>query len=159
MKKVIILTFLLLISFINSSGQWYLKKYQVPDINSLSRDQLEESLINSKRNLLTASEIAGTGGVIFIIFKYLRPGMSDDPTVIEQILGDKGVNKVGMITGIGILIGGTIAGVAYLGRIGKIKSVINKNYPALGSLDLSPAIVLNSHTRSYCAGFSLTYSF
>ena len=159
MKKVIISTILLLILFINLSGQWYVKKYHVTDINFLTREQLEESLANSKTGLKTAGIIAGTGGVFFLGFKYLRPGMSDDPSVIEQLLGDEDVNKVGMITGIGILIGGSIAGIAYLGRIGRIKSVINRNYPSVGSLDISPTIILNGYTRSSSPGFMLTYNF
>jgi hypothetical protein len=159
MKKVVISTFLLLILVINSSGQWYLKKYQVTDINSLSRDQLEESLLNSKRSLLFAGCTAAMGGACFLIFKYLKPGMSDDPTVIEQILGDDGVNKVGMITGAGLLIAGSIGSIVCIGRIGSIRSVINKNYPSLGSLDISPTIILNSYTRSSCSGFRLTYIF
>jgi hypothetical protein len=159
MKKVVISTFLLLILFINSSGQWYLKKYQVTDINSLSRDQLEESLLSSKSSLLTSGIIAGTGGAVFLIFKYLAPGMSDDPTILEQILGDKGVNKVGMVTGVGILIGGSIASIAYLGRIGRINSVLRKNYPHFGSLDISPSIVLSRINRSSYPGLRLTYNF
>jgi hypothetical protein len=159
MKKIIIISCLILISFIDSNGQWYVKKYQVTDINFLSKLQLEESLGNSKSALLFTSCTAITGGVFFLLFKYLRPGMSDDPTVIEQILGDEGVNKAGMITGIGILIGGSIASIAYLGRIGKIKSVINKNFPPFGSIDISPAIILNKYTRSSCPGLTLTYNF
>jgi hypothetical protein len=159
MKKIIIISYLILISFIDSYGQLYVKKYQVTDINFLSKLQLEESLGNSIGALLFTSCTAITGGVIFIIFKYLRPGMSDDPSVIEQILVDEGVNKVGIITGIGILIGGSIASIAYLGRIGRIKSVINKNYPPFGSIDISPAIILNRYTRSPYSGFTLTYKF
>jgi hypothetical protein len=64
-----------------------------------------------------------------------------------------------MVTGIGILIGGSIASIAYLGRIGRIRAVINKNYFPLGSLDISPIIILNSYTRSSCSGFRLTYKF
>jgi hypothetical protein len=159
MKKVIIVTFLLIISFINSYGQWYVKQYQVTDINFLSKEQLEESLVKSKKDLLTAGVIAGAGGVFFLLFKYLRPGMSDDPTFIEQILGDEGVNKAGMITGIGILIGGSIAGIAYLGRIGRIKSAINRNYPSFGSLNISPTIILNGYTRCSSPGLRLIYNF
>ena len=159
MKKVIISTILLLILFINLSGQWYIKKYHVNDINFLTREQLEESLANSKTGLKTAGIIAGTGGVFFLGFKYLRPGMSDDPSIIEQLLGDEGVNKVGMITGIGILIGGSIADIAYLGRIGRIKSVISRNYSSYGSLNISPKIILNGYTRSSSPGFRLIYNF
>jgi hypothetical protein len=159
MKKIIIISCLILISFIDSYGQWYVKKYKVTDINFLSKVQLEESLVKTKKDLLTAGGIAGAGGVFFLLFKYLRPGMSDDPTVIEQILGDEGVNKAGMITGIGILIGGSIASIVYIGRIGKIKSVINKNFPPFGSIDISPVIILSRYTRSSCPGLTLTYNF
>jgi hypothetical protein len=159
MKKVIISAFLLLIYVINSSGQWYVKKYQVTDINFLSKVQLEESLQNSKKKLLFAGCTAAMGGAAFLISKYLKPGMSDDPTIIEQLLGDDGVNKVGMITGAGLFIWGSIASIVHLGRIGRIRSVINKNYPSVGSLEISPAIILNGYARSYSSGFSLTYSF
>ena len=159
MKKVIISAFLLLIYVINSSGQWYVKKYQVTDINFLSKVQLEESLQNSKNKLLFAGCTVTMGGAAFLISKYLKPGMSDDPTVIEQLLGDDGVNKVGMITGAGLFIWGSIASIVHLGRIGRIRSVINKNYPSVGSLKISPAIILNGYARSFCAGFSLNYSF
>ena len=159
MKKVIISAFLLLIYVINSSGQWYVKKYQITDINFLSKVQLEESLQNSKNKLLFAGCTVTMGGAAFLISKYLKPGMSDDPTVIEQLLGDDGVNKVGMITGAGLFIWGSIASIVHLGRIGRIRSVINKNYPSVGSLKISPAIILNGYARSFCAGFSLNYSF
>jgi len=159
MKKVILVTFLMLVSLFNSSGQWYVKKYQVTDINSLTSGQLEESLANSKTGLKSAGIIAGTGGVFFLGFKYLRPGMSDDPTVIEQLLGDNGVNMVGMIISGGILIGGTIASITYLGRIGRIKSVIHRNYPSFGSLNISPAVILKSNMRTPCPGFRLTLNF
>ena len=159
MKKVIISAFLLLIYVINSSGQWYVKKYKITDINFLSKVQLEESLQNSKNKLLFAGCTTAMGGAAFLISKYLKPGMSDDPTVIEQLLGDDGVNKVGMITGAGLFIWGSIASIVHLGRIGRIRSVINKNYPSVGSLKISPAIILNGYARSYSAGFSLNYSF
>ena len=159
MKKVIIVTFLALISIINSYGQWYVKKYQITDINFLSKVQLEESLQNSKNKLLFAGCTVAMGGAAFLISKYLKPGMSDDPTVIEQLLGDDGVNKVGMITGAGLFIWGSIASIVHLGRIGRIRSVINKNYPPLGSLRISPTIMSNGFTRSSCQGFSLIYNF
>ena len=159
MKKVILVTFLMLVSLFNSSGQWYIKKYQVTDINFLSKGQLEESSANSKTGLKASGIIAGTGGIFFLGFKYLRPGISDDPSVIEQLLGDDGVNMVGMIISGGILIGGTIASIAYLGRIGRIKSVIHRNYPSSGLLNISPAVFLNSYMRTPCPGLRLTLNF
>lgn len=159
MKKTILVSCLLLISFISSYGQWYVKKYKVTDINFLTKEQLDESLSDSKKDILTCGGVILAGGAVFAIFKYLHPGMSDDPTLLEQIMGDEGVNKAGMISGVAIVAAGTIAGIAYIGRTGKIRSTINKNYPPVGSLNISPAIISNSYTRKASPGIALTYNF
>jgi hypothetical protein len=159
MTKIAIVLFLLSVSFNISFGQWYVKRYQVNDINFLTKTQLEESLATSKKDLLTTGGIAGFGGILIVVFKYFKPGMSDDPSFIEQLLGDKGVNDIGIGLGIGMLVGGTIASIVYIGRIGSIRSAINRNYPSYGFFKVSPAIILNSDTRSSFPGFRLTYNF
>jgi hypothetical protein len=159
MKKVVIVLILLSVTFNISFGQWYVKRYQVNDINSLTKTQLEESLATSKKDLLTIGGIAGFGGILFVVFKYLKPGMSDDPSFIEQLLGDKGVNDVGIGIGIGMLAGGTVASIVYIGRIGSIRSAINRNYPSYGLFKVSPAIILNTYTRSSFPGLKLAYNF
>jgi hypothetical protein len=159
MKKSIIVSCLLLISFINSNGQWYVKKYNVTDINFLSVEQLEESLEKSKKDLLFSGSIAGVGGLFMIVSIYVHPGMSEDPSIIEQLIGDKGIDNIFLYAGVGMLAGGTIASIAYLGRIGRIRSVINKHYSSLEPLNISPTVILNSYTKSFCPGFTLTYSF
>jgi hypothetical protein len=159
MKKTILASCFLLISFISSYGQWYVKKYKVTDINFLTKQQLDESLSDSKKDLLTFGGITAAGGVIFVIFKYLHPGMSDDPSFTEQLIGDKGVNTIGMVSGIAISAVGAIGSIAYIGRIGKIKSVIRNNYPSVGLLNISPAIISNSYTRKASPGIALTYNF
>ncbi|TAL68231.1 MAG: hypothetical protein EPN88_07210 [Bacteroidetes bacterium] len=141
MKKTIIMSCLFLISIINLQGQWYIKEYNVTDINFLSKGQLDKSLVKSKNELLTAGTIAGMGGVVFILFKLAHIGL------------------IGTITGSGIMAGGVIAGIVCLERIGNIKSTINKNYPTVGSLSISPTIILNNYTRSCCSGFTLTFNF
>jgi hypothetical protein len=159
MKKTAIVSFLLLVSFFNSYGQWYVKRYNVSDINFLSGKQLEESLEKSKDDLTTSCCIAGVGGIMMVVFKYIHPGLGEDPTFIEELIGDEGMNKIGFYAGVGLLTGGTIASIVYLGRIGSIRSVINRNFSPPGSLHLSPAIILNTYTRSYRPGFTLTYNF
>ena len=159
MKKLFIVSLLLLVSFINSQGQWYVKKYNISDINFLSQGQLEESLAKSKSDFFVSVAVSGFGGAVFLIFRYLRPGMGEDPSFFEQLIGDEGVNKLGMAIGTGFVAGGIIAGISYLGRIGRIKSVINKNYPGTGSLNISPSIFCQRYARSYCRGVTLTYNF
>jgi hypothetical protein len=85
--------------------------------------------------------------------------MSDDPGWIEELLGDEGVNNIGMVAGAGIFAGGAIASIVYMGRIGSIKTAIRKNYPSLGSVNISPALLLNNYTKQFSPGLRLTYIF
>ncbi len=108
MKKIVFTTYIFLIQSVCSHGQWYVKKYNVTDIDFLSREQLEGSLKTTKTDLLYSDAIAG---------------------------------------------------IVYLGRVGRIKSVINEYYSYAGSLKISPAIIVNSHNQSFEPGFTLTYDF
>jgi hypothetical protein len=92
MKKTILILCMSIISILNSNGQWYVRQYHVNDIDFLTKEQLETSLRQSKSYLLISGGIAGFGGLVFIIYKYAGPGMSDDPSLFEQIIGDEGVN-------------------------------------------------------------------
>ena len=159
MKKIILVSSLLIISISTSYSQWYVKKYNVTDINFLSSEQLEESLINSKAGLLYSGIVAGIGGGIFLVAKYLPYEQDENSTFLEQLIGEKGMNGILIFTGAGILIGGSIACIAYLGRIGRIRSVINRNYSTSGSLKISPTLILPDYTRSYCPGLTVTYNF
>ena len=69
------------------------------------------------------------------------------------------MGKTYIVAGAGMVAGGIITGIIYLGRFGKIRSTINNNYPSAGSLNVSPLLILNSYTKSYCPGFTLTYNF
>jgi hypothetical protein len=159
MKNSVIISCLLIFSIINSYGQWYVKKYNVTDIQSLMREQLEESLQESKKNLVFSAVIAGFGGTIFLAGRYIGFGESEDPTFLEELLGEKGMNNIAMGIGAGMVVGGAIASVAFLGRNCRIRSIINKKYPSLEGLNIAPAGVFNNHTKSFCAGVTLTYAF
>ena len=158
MKNAIIII-LLIISFNSSYGQWYVKKYQVSDINMLTREQLDESLKDSRKNLLVSGIVAGMGGCIFLVSIYGTWTPVEDPTLLEQILGDKGMNAIATATGVGLLAGGTIAAAVFLGRTAQIKYVLHKNYPSTGSLDISPTLVSGKYLSSPGLGVSLTYNF
>jgi hypothetical protein len=43
MKRILLAVLLLTVILINTSGQWYYKKYGVADIDGLTKVQLEES--------------------------------------------------------------------------------------------------------------------
>jgi hypothetical protein len=158
-KKIILALCFLSIAFINSSGQWYAKKYIVSDINLLSKQQLEESLNTSKKELLYSGVVAGMGGVVLLLVKHFPYVESDESTFWEQLLGERAINGMGIVLGAGMIAGGAIAGIVYLVRIGTINSTLSRNYPSVGSLHISPTIILNSKTQSYSPGISLTYNF
>jgi len=159
MKKIILVSGILLISLSNLLGQWYVNQYKVRDIDSLSRDQLEESLGKSKKGLIFSGCIAGFGGVIFVIGKFVGFDKSEDPTFFEDLIGPKGMNDIAMVTGGAMVIGGAIASIVYLGRIGQIRSVSRHNYQSTGSVNISPTLLLNNYTHSYSPGLTLTFYF
>ena len=137
MKKIILVFYLLSVYITSLHGQWYTRKYNVTDINLLSQQQLEASMKVTKTNLYSSVAVAGLGGVIILIER-LNPYKADDDdnqTVIEQLLGEKGVHNLTIAAGIGIAVSGAIASVCYLGRLGTIRSALNRNFPLTGSLE------------------------
>jgi hypothetical protein len=159
MKRIALASFFLLLVSLNSSGQWYQKKYQVSDINALSLDQLQESLKESKNDALISSGIAVLGGLCILSGIYIPYEINDESTLFEQIMGPKGMNY--LLIGIGALFaaGGTISAFNFLGRTVSIKNTMNRNYPVTRSLNISPEIMFNKYCRTSCAGVSLTINF
>lgn len=143
----------------NLQGQWYTNKYNVSDISFLSQEELAEARIETRSNAIISGVVAGIGGSVYLIFRYLKPGMSEDPGILEQLIGDEGMNIVGQALGIGIAAGGTIAGVVYIGRLIRIQSVMNEYYPSYTSLRIGPALISNSYSKSFNPGFTLIYNF
>jgi hypothetical protein len=150
---------LLLILSLSSHGQWYVKRYNVNNINLLSREQLNESLKESRTELLYSGIISAGGVGVFFAGRYLPYEITDESSVIEQLFGEKGMKKVLMVTGAGIAAGGAIAAVVCLGRIGRIKSVINEYYSLTGPFEVKPAVIVNSDMHTYCPGITLTCYF
>ncbi|OFY58535.1 MAG: hypothetical protein A2V50_02850 [Bacteroidetes bacterium RBG_19FT_COMBO_42_10] len=159
MKKIIFSTCLFLFLSINSNGQWYVKKYNVANVDFLSREQLDESLKTSKNELLYSGIISVAGVGVFLAGRYLPYEIDDESSFIEQLIGEKGMKNILMVTGAGIFTGGAIAGIVYLGRIGRIKSVINEYYTFNGTLKISPVIIVNTFNKSVVPGFTMTYDF
>jgi hypothetical protein len=161
MKKTITLLFLLSLCLTDSFGQWYVRKYDVSDINFLTKVQLEEASKDTKGDIYVSLAVAGLGGVVILLEKLMPYSLEDeeDPTFFEQLMGDKGMHKVITGAGIGIAGAGTIVCISYLGRLGTIRSTLNKNYPYSGSLSLSPSIFLEKYSHSISPGFTLVYRF
>jgi hypothetical protein len=159
MHKIIITTSLTLILSLSSYGQWYVKKYNVSDISLLTKEQLDESLKESRTNLIYSGAASVTGVAVFLAGRYLPYEMDEESTFFEQLIGERGMKGILMVTGVGITVGGAVAAVVYLGRIGKIKSIINEYYSYGGKLNFSPVVIVNNSTKSIVPGFTLTYNF
>ena len=161
MKKILTVICLVLYHIANSYGQWYERKYNVADINFLTRYQLEEAKKDTKSDLYISLAMTGLGGVVILLERLMPYSLEDeeDPTIWEQLLGDKGMHKVIVGTGIGIAGIGTIVCISYLGRLGTIRSTLNRNFQSFGSLNLTPSIVLERYSHSLCPGLRVTYSF
>ena len=158
MKKSNLILCILLFLFSNSYGQWYVRKYQVSDINQLSKKQLDESLGKTNGDLLSSGVIAGAGGCICIISAFSAWSF-EDPTILEQLIGEKGMSDILTAFGAGLLAGGSIAAIGYMERKAKIKSAIQKNFPLGTSLHILPKIILNNYTATYSLGVSIAYNF
>jgi len=154
--KIFIVSFLLSMLFINLSGQWYSREYQVSDINFLSKEQLEASLKETNSRLLGAGLVAVAGGLGILAGKLtLRHGLDEDASWFEEIMGARFMGKTYIVLGAGLAAGGTIAGIVYLGRRGNIKSALYRNY----GLDIEPSVIQDSNTGSLYPGVTLTLKF
>ena len=157
MKKLMIVISLLILSSF-SQAQWYYKQYQVKDMNQLNLPQLNESLKTAKNNVLGSGLTAVFGGCLFLLGKNSMVTL-DNPTLLEQLIGEKGMNDICAGVGAALFVGGTIAFFGYLERVGHIKTAIRQNFPITGSLHLSPGIFYNNYTASYRMGVSVAYNF
>jgi len=64
-RSVILSAFLFVIS-VDASGQWFQKRYGVADINMLSREQLDSSLVSARKEAWVGVAIGGSEDYLFI---------------------------------------------------------------------------------------------
>jgi hypothetical protein len=140
-------------------GQWYYEKYGVTKINHLSMEQLDEARVDTKQDLLVSGGLTIGGGLFYLLFRYGKPGMSEDPGFIEELLGDEGVNKLGMVCSLAIMAGGSIYLIDSMGRMARIKSAINYNRPYSGSLSISPYVMPFARNGSFYSGLTISLKF
>jgi len=140
-------------------GQWYYKKYGVLDINYLSLEQLDEARLNTKEELVASGFIAIGGGLCYIIFRYIKPGMSEDPSFFEELLGDEGVNKLGMGCSLAAIAGGSVYWVVSMSRKASINATIRSKQSYSGSLSISPQIIPGIRSGNIYSGFAFSIKF
>ena len=160
MKTVLIILCLVLISFINAYGQWFYKKYQVRDIDSLSKVQLQESYKDAKSGAGISAGMVGVGGLLLILSIYVEPDTPSDPNFYQQLFSVKDRQNVNIVFSGAFIVGSTFAALTYLGRMARIKVVTNRNFPPLpGKIDVSPVVFPTGSIKSSLPGIRLTYRF
>lgn len=160
MKKVILITVILLLNAVRSYGQWYYDKYFVHDINMLSWEQMNEARDNTKTSMIISGCVAAAGGLLIWGGDYtLKHGLDEDATWVEELFGAESMGKTYIAIGAGTAVAGTIVTFVYLGRFERIKSAIKNNYGPVGSLKISPAVIFYGNDPSATLGVSVKYRF
>jgi hypothetical protein len=144
---------------LSASGQWYTKTYGVNDINSLSLDQLQESLKKSNKSIWVSVIVVGIGGVAFLLEKVQPSEVNEDSPLIQQIIGSKGMHYVTMGMGACMALFGVIGCLVHIDRSSIIRRTIKRNFPVQGQLNITPALLFNSYTGGYTPGISLAVRF
>jgi hypothetical protein len=140
------------------NGQWYEKRYNVNDINLLTQEQLNESLSSTRTDLIWSAGTIGIGGLLILLEEISPYELSEDPTIFEQIMGEKGMRWITIATGSALAAGGTIAAFVLIDRIGQIKSVM-RNYGITGQIRIYPGMLTIREQGSYCPGITLLFNF
>jgi hypothetical protein len=161
MKKAIILLCLFILFSFDAHGQWYVNKYEVTDIDYLTQQQLEESIKDTRGKLYTSLACIGIGGVVVLMERLVPYKLEDDDnvTLAEDLLGEEAMHKIIIAGGVGVSIAGTVASIAFLGRLVTIRSALNRNFPVPGSLCLSPSLIMDRTSHNLCPGVTLTFNF
>jgi hypothetical protein len=158
MKKFLLSALFMLLVLTNSFGQWYQRRYNVNDINLLTRDQLEESLSRAKFSLIGSSFLAVSGAGLALLSRYGESDDEDEP-FLDWLFGEETMKDVWFYTGLALCAGSLVSVVVCIDRTANIKSTLRTNYPASGSLQISPAAIYCSDTRSLRPGITLTFRF
>lgn len=158
MKNIILILSFLLFSNL-SIAQWYTRKYKVTDINLLTKEQLNESLRDSRNGLLGTAGCAVLGGCFLLANKYDLWESDTNPSEFQKLIGKKSMHDMYGGVGVALIATGTIAFFGYLERCKNIKMAIHRNFPPLGSIHIIPKIDYNRYSLSGNYGLSLTYNF
>ena len=158
MKNALLVAITIWLTYSDANCQLLNERYKVNHLNQLTMQDLDYELGETKQKLLITGASAGLGGAIYLIAKYTEPSLDENASLFEQIIGAKGKQALGIVGGLGMFVGGSIASIVYLVRIHKIQTTI-KNKQSMGSLKFSPAIIVNNSSRLYYPGITMTYNF
>lgn len=160
MKRTCLVIFILAVFQLNAVSQWYYKKYSVPDINLMTESQLNDALQKTKYNLVISAAGIVCGGALYYGGYYtIKNGLTEDATFLEELLGSEFMGNTYKVIGAGCVAAGVISGVIFMGRLGTIRSAINRNFPALISFNLEPVFIENPVAGTSTPAIRLAFSF
>lgn len=165
MKRLTLLSIIVIFVCNITFGQWYFKDYGVQSLNELTKSELEGALhhCQSRMNLyLTISGIS-IASLVFGIVLYnnsmdLAEGSSDDP--------DSWAGAMGVIFGVGFIGWGVIltplgiiGSIVQSGRISDLKEALGSPDLKLGLINYPVTGLRGSYKASSTIGVTLTFHF
>jgi hypothetical protein len=156
--KILVLACLLLL--VNGAYcQWYTRRYNVTDINQLSGQQLDESLHDFNKGMLYSGMAVVMGGAGILVIRYGEPSVDEDSPLLEQLIGEKGMDAIGTVLCAGIAAGGVISGLDHFGRTIRIRKAIRRNYPYIREIDISAVFCTAGGNMPVAPGLALVFRF
>jgi len=158
----LIMIFLALISATGAVAQdkWYYNKYEVNDLVELTPEQYNLALKDAKNLSWASLIVTGTGvGIYFIGRSTKKNGLDEDPTFMEELLGNEVVGYGTMGIGIVTVAGGIIGSLVGVARIGMIKKSGRNALAPDGYLSISPLLIIGKRNSLESAGIALHISF
>jgi|WetSurMetagenome_2_1015567.scaffolds.fasta_scaffold69131_2 hypothetical protein len=154
----LLFTILLAMVSMPSSAQWYQKDYGVDRIDILTDVQMDEAEDKAKEIAGNGAIVIGAGAVSCLAgYLYLRYGLGEEPTLVEELLGPRVIGKGLIALGIGTAATGAVIAMVGLTRKSSIQSARNRYY-LQSSLNITP-ILISSEKGSLHPGLSVTISF
>jgi hypothetical protein len=153
MKKTILLISAALLISVSSNCQWYQRKYEVNDINLLSKDQLNTAASNSKAGLAFGFifSVPATIGIVSGLVMMQAP--------YPESLGKAFAGLAWIIISVPPeILGLTLLGI-HSSRLKSINAVLKNTEIDMGIINYPSGKELNGPVGSTLPGFSITYRF
>lgn len=141
-----------------AQDKWYYNKYEVNDLVELTPEQYNLALKDAKNLTWASLIVTGTGvGIYFIGRSTKKNGLDENPTFMEELLGNEVVGYGTMGIGIVTVAGGIIGSLVGVTRIGMIKK--SGRYALAPDAYLSITPLMGQYSSMKSTGIALHFTF
>lgn len=85
--------------------------------------------------------------------------MSEEPSFFEELLGDEGVNKLGMGCSLAAIAVGSVYWIVSMSRMANINATIRNKQHYSGSLSISPCVMPVACSGYFYSGLRISLKF